>query len=93
MIVSHLIRKRTVVCIVLQNKYLPIYSIHLQKKDGSEGSRPRRGGGAGGGGGLLPPPPGGSRLPPPPSPQHAPSPSAAAPAAANSEWGDFNSAR
>ncbi|XP_035436760.1 NECAP-like protein CG9132 [Spodoptera frugiperda] len=67
-------------------------NMKITKKDGSEGSRPRRGGGAGGGGGLLPPPPGGSRLPPPPSPQHAPSPSAAAPAAANSEWGDFNSA-
>ncbi|KAH9637713.1 hypothetical protein HF086_009381 [Spodoptera exigua] len=67
-------------------------NMKITKKDGSEGSRPRRGVGAGGGGGLLPPPPGGSRLPPPPSPQHAPSPSAAAPAAANSEWGDFNSA-
>lgn len=65
----------------------------LQKKDGNEGSKPRRGVGAGGGGGLLPPPPGGSRLPPPPSPQHAPSPAAAAPAPASSEWGDFNSAR
>lgn len=65
----------------------------LQKKDGSEGSKPRRGVGAGGGGGLLPPPPGGSRLPPPPSPQHAPTPAAAAPAPASSEWGDFNSAR
>ncbi|KAI5641779.1 hypothetical protein NE865_06083 [Phthorimaea operculella] len=42
---------------------------------------------------CCPPPPGadGSRLPPPPSPQHALSPSAAAPAA-NSDWGEFNSA-
>ncbi|XP_075969418.1 NECAP-like protein CG9132 [Anticarsia gemmatalis] len=69
-------------------------NMKITKKDGSESSKSRRGVGAGaGGGGLLPPPPGGSRLPPPPSPQHAPSPSAAlAPAAANSEWGDFNSA-
>ncbi|XP_021189598.3 NECAP-like protein CG9132 [Helicoverpa armigera] len=67
-------------------------NMKITKKDGSEGSKPRRGVGAGGGG-LLLPPPGGSRLPPPPSPQHAPSPSAAvAPPAANSEWGDFNSA-
>ncbi|PZC78571.1 hypothetical protein B5X24_HaOG202030 [Helicoverpa armigera] len=67
-------------------------NMKITKKDGSEGSKPRRGVGAGGGG-LLPPPPGGSRLPPPPSPQHAPSASAAvAPPAANSEWGDFNSA-
>lgn len=75
-------------------------NMKITKKDGSDGSRPRRGGGAGGGG-LLPPPPGGSRLPPPPSPQHAPSPSAPAATAAtpataapnaNSEWGDFNSA-
>lgn len=72
-----------------------MFYLFFQKKDGSEGSKPRRGVGAGaGGGGLLPPPPGGSRLPPPPSPQHVPSPSGAvAPGAANSEWGDFNSAR
>ncbi|KAJ2952842.1 hypothetical protein O0L34_g7209 [Tuta absoluta] len=67
-------------------------NMKITKKDGSEGGRTRRGGGAGGGG-LLPPPPGagGSRLPPPPSPQHAPSPSAAAPTS-NSDWGEFNSA-
>ncbi|KAJ8722803.1 hypothetical protein PYW07_003983 [Mythimna separata] len=70
-------------------------NMKITKKDGSEGSRPRRGVGGGGVGVLLPPPPGGSRLPPPPSPQHAPSPAVpAAPAAApaSSEWGDFNSA-
>ncbi|XP_026757738.1 NECAP-like protein CG9132 [Galleria mellonella] len=67
-------------------------NMKITKKDGSEGSKPRRGGGVGGGGGLLPPPPGGSRLPPPPSPQHAPSPSAIVPGSANSDWGDFNSA-
>ncbi|XP_013186471.1 NECAP-like protein CG9132 [Amyelois transitella] len=68
-------------------------NMKITKKDGSEGSKPRRGVGAGAGGGLLPPPPGGSRLPPPPSPQHAPSPSTTVPpGAANSEWGDYNSA-
>ncbi|CAB3236479.1 unnamed protein product [Arctia plantaginis] len=69
-------------------------NMKITKKDGGETSKSRRGAGGGaGGGGLLPPPPGGSRLPPPPSPQHAPSPSVAnAPGAANSEWGDFNSA-
>ncbi|XP_072943610.1 NECAP-like protein CG9132 [Epargyreus clarus] len=66
-------------------------NMKITKKDGSEGSRPRRAAGLGPAGGLLPPPPGGSKLPPPPSPQHAPSPSAAN-ASANSEWGEFNSA-
>ncbi|KAL4702526.1 hypothetical protein ACJJTC_001411 [Scirpophaga incertulas] len=66
-------------------------NMKITKKDGGEGSRPRRAG-AGAVGGLLPPPPGGSRLPPPPSPQHAPSPGAVTPQAANSDWGDFNSA-
>ncbi|XP_049867106.1 NECAP-like protein CG9132 [Pectinophora gossypiella] len=70
-------------------------NMKITKKDGSEGSRPKRVGA--GGGGLLPPPPGagaggGSRLPPPPSPQHTPSPSAAPTPAANSDWGEFNSA-
>lgn len=67
------------------------YIYLYQKKDGSEGSRPRRAG-ASNVGGLLPPPPGGSKLPPPPSPQHVPTP-IGAPAASNTEWGDFNSAR
>ncbi|XP_028164267.1 NECAP-like protein CG9132 [Ostrinia furnacalis] len=70
-------------------------NMKITKKDGSEGSKPRRGVGSGLGGGLLPPPPGGSgsRLPPPPSPQHAPSPSSAVAAApVNSDWGEFNSA-
>ncbi|CAG9096552.1 unnamed protein product [Plutella xylostella] len=72
-------------------------NMKITKKDGSEGSRPRRGvGGGGAAGSLLPPPPGGtgagsSRLPPPPSPQHAPTPTAPG-ATANSDWGDFNSA-
>ncbi|CAH0406567.1 unnamed protein product [Chilo suppressalis] len=68
-------------------------NMKITKKDGNESSKPRRGLGSNAIGGLLPPPPGGSRLPPPPSPQHAPSPSTAVPPqAANSEWGDFNSA-
>ncbi|XP_068629697.1 NECAP-like protein CG9132 [Battus philenor] len=65
-------------------------NMKITKKDGNEGSRPRRAGGATMTG-LLPPPPGGSRLPPPPSPQHVPTPTVPAPNA-NSEWGDFNSA-
>lgn len=65
-------------------------NMKITKKDGSEGSRPRRAG-ASNVGGLLPPPPGGSKLPPPPSPQHVPTP-IGAPAASNTEWGDFNSA-
>ncbi|CAH2232746.1 NECAP-like protein CG9132 [Pararge aegeria] len=64
-------------------------NMKITKKDGSEGSRPRRAGGATAGG-LLPPPPGGSKLPPPPSPQHVPTPFGAPPA--TTEWGDFNSA-
>ncbi|KPJ01795.1 PREDICTED: NECAP-like protein CG9132 [Papilio xuthus] len=66
-------------------------NMKITKKDGSEGSRPKRTGAASVGG-LLPPPPGGSRLPPPPSPQHAPAPPVPTPASTNSEWGDFNSA-
>ncbi|CAH2074188.1 unnamed protein product, partial [Iphiclides podalirius] len=66
-------------------------NMKITKKDGSEGSRPKRAGAAAVGG-LLPPPPGGSRLPPPPSPQHAPNPAVPTAATANSEWGDFNSA-
>ncbi|KPJ14996.1 NECAP-like protein CG9132 [Papilio machaon] len=66
-------------------------NMKITKKDGSEGSRPKRAGAASLGG-LLPPPPGGSRLPPPPSPQHAPAPAVPTPASTNSEWGDFNSA-
>lgn len=67
-------------------------NMKITKKDGSEGSRSRRGVPGASGGGLLPPPPGGSKLPPPPSPQHAASPSSIPPASSNTEWGEFNSA-